>query len=160
MPALTFRIHSFGRQKNSVLSGAEQEYVTRLRGDAAIEIVELEISQKGSTPVEERRRLEGEKLLASLNPRDYLVVLDERGKSISSQELPELLQKQMSSGYSSFSFAIGGADGWDDVVRKRANYLMSLSKMTFTSQMARFILVEQLYRSISIQKGGPYHRGD
>ena len=160
MPALSFQIYSFGRQKNSPLSSAEQEYLTRLRCDAAIKITELETGQKGSVPVDERRHSEAHKLLESINPRDYLIVLDERGKSISSQELSELLQKQMNNGYSSFSLAIGGADGWEESIRGRANYLMSLSKMTFTSQIARFILIEQLYRAISIQKGGPYHRGN
>jgi 23S rRNA (pseudouridine1915-N3)-methyltransferase len=160
MPALSFHIYSFGRQKNSPLSGAEQEYVTRLRGDAQLQITELETNHKGNTPVEERLRAEGQKLLGCLTPRDFLIVLDERAKALSSQEFSELLQKQMNNGYSSFSLAIGGADGWDDSVRKRGNYLMSLSKMTFTSQIARFILIEQLYRAIGIQKGGPYHRGN
>jgi len=159
MPALSFHIYSFGRQKNSPLSSAEQEYLTRLRSGATIDITELDISQKGDAPVDERKRAEGTKLLETINPRDYLIILDERGTAISSQQFAELLQKQMNSGYSSFSLAIGGADGWDESVRKRGNYLLSLSKMTFTSQIARFILVEQIYRAISIQKGGPYHRG-
>ena len=97
-------------------------------------------------------------MLANVPAGDFLILLDERGKNLSSQELADQVQKAMNNSISSFSFAIGGALGWDEVARKKSNLCLSLSKLTLPYQIARLVVVEQIYRVVTLIKGIPYHK--
>lgn len=99
---------------------------------------------------------EAESILARLQPGDYFVALDERGKEYDSVGLAGEFKKLNESGQR-IVFAIGGPFGLSNKVRERANLLLSLSKLTFTHEMARLILLEQLYRAMTIIKGKTYH---
>jgi 23S rRNA (pseudouridine1915-N3)-methyltransferase len=89
----------------------------------------------------------------------FLILLDSRGKQVSSEELASFLEKHQSQGTQQLLFAVGGADGFSSEIRKRAQLELSLGKMTFPHELARVILLEQLYRAFTILKGHPYHTG-
>ena len=92
-----------------------------------------------------------------LDNTDYLILLDDKGKSFTSTEFAALIQKKMISSVKTLVFVVGGAFGFSNEVYQRANAKLSLSKMTFSHQMVRLIFKEQLYRAFSILKGEKYH---
>ena len=104
-----------------------------------------------------QKEKEGDILLARLDPGDELILLDERGKAVSSQEFARFLEKKMLGGTKTLIFAVGGAYGFSEKVYEAATSKISLSKMTFSHQMVRLIFAEQLYRALTILKGEPYH---
>ena len=100
---------------------------------------------------------EGESILKTIESGDYLVVLDERGKSLSTIELADFVEKRMIDSDKRIVFVVGGAYGVDEDILKRANFIWSLSKLTFPHQLVRLILSESIYRAISVIKKEPYH---
>nr|WP_299389410.1 23S rRNA (pseudouridine(1915)-N(3))-methyltransferase RlmH [Allomuricauda sp.] len=105
----------------------------------------------------QQKEKEGELLLNQLQPSDVLVVMDENGKQLTSMEFSRFLQKKMNSGLRNLVLAIGGPYGFSDAVYQRSNEKLGLSKMTFSHQMVRLFLVEQLYRGFTILRNEPYH---
>ncbi len=103
------------------------------------------------------KKKESEIILGSLQKDDFLVVLDERGKQVTSEGLADFLQARANESIKQLVFLIGGAYGVDDTVLKRANYKWSLSQLVFPHQLVRLILAEQLYRACSILKNEKYH---
>jgi len=106
---------------------------------------------------EEIKQKEGDLLLAKLKPTDTLVLLDDKGEMFTSLGFSEFLQKQMNLSIRNLVFVVGGAYGFSDPVYQRANYKLSLSKMTFSHQMIRLLFVEQVYRAFTILNNEPYH---
>lgn len=104
------------------------------------------------------QKAEGAALLATMPDKAFLVLLDERGKDLSSRELADKFQDWQEQGHLNLVFMIGGADGHTDEVKKRANFTLGLGKKTWPHKMARLMLLEQLYRAQQINKGHPYHR--
>ncbi len=153
---MRIRIISIGKIKNSFVLAGEEEFLTRLQPHMKVERLELESSS--NLPEAQAKEREGELLLKQLKKGDYFVVLDEKGKASTSPQFAELIQAQMNRGHSTFVFAIGGFHGLAESVKKRADRLMSLSSLTFTYQMSRLILIEQLYRALTLMKGMPYHK--
>lgn len=100
---------------------------------------------------------EGEAILSKLKATDYVVLLDENGKSFSSVNFANWLSQKQMQHTGTFVFIIGGAYGISSAVYERAQFKLSLSEMTFSHQMVRMIFLEQLYRAFSILKGEPYH---
>ena len=100
---------------------------------------------------------EGKLILSKISSSDRLILLDENGKEMNSVEFSELLQKQMNSGLKSLVLAIGGPYGFSEAVYKEAAGKLALSKMTFSHQMIRLFVIEQLYRGFTILKNEPYH---
>lgn len=105
----------------------------------------------------EQKKQEGEKLLKWLQPSDYVVLLDDKGKQYSSVEFAGYLEKKSFSAAKRLIFVVGGPYGFSEEVRERANETVSLSKMTFTHQMVRMVFTEQLYRAMTILQNEPYH---
>lgn len=105
----------------------------------------------------QQKEKEAENILAKLDPTDYIVLLDERGKQWNSIQFSSEIQNWMNQSIRHIVFVIGGPYGFSEQIYKRANLKLSLSKMTFTHQMIRLFLVEQLYRAFSILQGKPYH---
>jgi len=103
------------------------------------------------------KKKEGEIILSKIQKEDYLVVLEERGKLISSEELAQMLQTRANSGLKRLVFLIGGAFGLDESVLKRADFQWSLSKLVFPHQLVRLILAEQVYRACTILRNEKYH---
>ncbi len=150
------KIVTIGKVKQGFIEEGEELYLERLQCKMKISFRELE--QQTNLPETEMKRAEGAAILKEVGPQDVLIALDERGECLTSEAFAQRIQKWMSSGRSSLVFALGGAYGHDGVVRDRADFVLSLSNLTFTYQMARLILVEQLYRASTIQDGKPYHK--
>ena len=104
-----------------------------------------------------QKQEEGKLILSKISSSDRLILLDENGKEMNSVEFSELLQKQMNSGLKSLVLAIGGPYGFSEAVYKEAAGKLALSKMTFSHQMIRLFVIEQLYRGFTILKNEPYH---
>ena len=100
---------------------------------------------------------EGESILKCLTSEDYFVVLDDKGKELDTIELSQFIEKRMIAGDKRVVFVIGGAYGVGEEVSKRANFIWSLSKLTFPHQLVRLILSETIYRAITVVKNEPYH---
>jgi 23S rRNA (pseudouridine1915-N3)-methyltransferase len=103
------------------------------------------------------KKKEGETIIDFLQKEDYLVLLDEKGKQLTSEELAGFLQQRANESNRTIVFLIGGAYGVSDAVKKRANYQWSLSKLVFPHQLVRLILAEQVYRACSINRNEKYH---
>ena len=105
----------------------------------------------------EQKEKEGELILAKISPTDQLILFDENGKAFSSVGFSEYLQKKMNSGVKTLVFVIGGPYGFSDLVHQKATEKVSLSQMTFSHQMIRLFVVEQIYRAFTILRNEPYH---
>ena len=120
-----------------------------------VEIPELKgVSSMSQEQIKEK---EGEQILKNMKPTDDVVLLDERGEFYTSENWARHLEKKIVYNGKDSVFVIGGAYGFSDSVYKRANGMLSLSKMTFSHQIIRVIFLEQLYRAFTIMKGEPYH---
>ena len=155
---MEIRIISLGKVKQSFVLDGEGEFLKRLKAWCPVTLQEIPNEKSRSLPEETAKKLESESFLKLLDRDDFIVILDERGKAKSSPELSTLIASKMNEGTKRIVFGIGGAYGWDDSVRKRAHLLLSLSSLTFTYQMTRLILVEQIYRAFTLIKGVPYHK--
>nr|WP_299174274.1 23S rRNA (pseudouridine(1915)-N(3))-methyltransferase RlmH [uncultured Allomuricauda sp.] len=104
-----------------------------------------------------QKEKEGELILKQVHSSDILIVMDENGKQLTSLGFSQFLQKKMNSGIKNLILVIGGPYGFSEAVYNRANGQLSLSKMTFSHQMVRLFLIEQLYRGFTILRNEPYH---
>lgn len=116
-----------------------------------------DLKNSKSLSTEKIKDEEGKALLSNLTLSDIVVLMDERGKEFTSRGYSEWIQKQMNSGRKRLVFIIGGPFGFSQEMYNRADFLIALSKMTFTHEMAKLFLSEQIYRSMTILKGEPYH---
>jgi len=143
--------------KKYIWEGIE-EYAHRLNFYLPVELKVLpDIKKSGNLTEELQKEKEGRMILEQINPGDQLILLDEKGKEFSSVEFSKWIEKKMVAGTRQLIFVIGGPYGFSKAVYQRANFSISLSKMTFSHQMVRMIFVEQLYRSMTILRNEPYH---
>ncbi len=105
----------------------------------------------------QQKEKEGELILSKLSPTDQLILLDENGSTFSSVGFSDYLQKKMNAGIKTLVFVIGGPYGFSEAIYKKAKGKISLSAMTFSHQMVRLFVIEQLYRGFTILKNEPYH---
>lgn len=160
---MIFRIIAVGRLRERYWQEAISDYVRRLRPYGRVEIVEVPEARipDNASPAEEEKAMaqEAEGILARLKKQEGpLVVLDRKGKALDSLELAEWLGKQLLEGPSEITWIIGGPLGLDPSVLKRADLVISFSRLTFPHQMMRLILLEQIYRSFRIIHREPYHK--
>ena len=148
---MKFRFIWIGKTKDKNLKALQDEYLRRLSHFVKCDVTELKDAQDGA-------EIEGERILASLNPKTFAVLLDVRGEAISSPDLAGKIEKWQNLGLKEVSFVIGGADGVSRRVAETADISLSLSFLTFTHEMARAVLLEQLYRAYTIIKGFPYQK--
>jgi 23S rRNA (pseudouridine1915-N3)-methyltransferase len=147
-----------GETKESYLKTGMTDYLTRLKKYASVSYQEIkDIKNASAMQTEVIKRKEGEEILKNIQEGDYLVLLDDKGKSFTSLLFAEYLQTKMNLSIKRLIFVIGGAYGFSDEVYQRANEKMSLSAMTFSHQLVRLIFLEQLYRGYSILNNSPYH---
>lgn len=133
-------------------------YKKRLKHYTNFEIVIIpDIKNSKNLTQNQQKAKEAEILLKNISNIDYVILLDERGKEFSSIEFSAFLEKQMLSSVTQLVFIVGGPYGFDDSIYQRANFKISLSKMTFSHQMIRMFFVEQLYRAFTILRNEPYH---
>ena len=139
-----------GKTKNSAIQSLSDEYLKRLRQYAEVDGVSL----KDEAALLKFAGREGK------NPHRYLVLLDSRGKQLSSEELAQFIRSRQERNPTPLLFAIGPADGFSDNARTHADFTLSLGgKMTIAHELARIVLLEQLYRAFTILHGHPYHLG-
>ncbi|WP_299142719.1 23S rRNA (pseudouridine(1915)-N(3))-methyltransferase RlmH [uncultured Dialister sp.] len=158
---MRFTFLTIGKIKEKWMRQGIDEYLKRLSPMAKVEILspdEEKMPENPSPAMKEKvMEKEGDKLLKYLKDEDFLILLDLKGKPVTSEGLADILRRKMVSGTSHFFFMIGGPYGNGENIRKRANLKISISAMTFTHQMARLILAEQVYRAMKIIRHEPYH---
>lgn len=138
-----------GKTKNPGIQSLSDEYLKRL-----LQFSEVEgLSLKDEAALLKHAGREGK------NPRRYLVLLDSRGKQLSSEELAQFIRAHQDRNPTPLLFAIGPADGFAENTRTHADFTLSFGKMTIAHELARVVLLEQLYRAFTILKGHPYHLG-
>lgn len=142
-----------GKTKDKNYLALQNEYLQRLSHFVKCEIVEV----KDSAP-HETNKVDGKRILEKVNQSSFVCLLDVAGRSFSSQQLAIEIEKWQNSGSKEVTFVIGGADGVSPAVAHRADLRVSLSFLTFTHEMARVIILEQLYRAYTIIKGFPYQK--
>ena len=158
---MRFYVVCIGKLKDAYLRDGVAEFVKRMRPYGGITITELNESKIGDKPSDADRKQvvddEGERLLKVVPKNAYTVLLDVYGKTMSSEDLAKTVAKLEVDGVSDMAFIIGGAFGVSDELRRSVNYKLSFSPMTFTHQMVRLLLVEQIYRASKINRNEPYH---
>ena len=146
-------IIAIGRMKNTAHIDLFQDYLRRM--DWSVNVKEIE-----SKHTDQKKMHEDEcaHLLKNLANDAVIIAMDERGKTLASREFAQKFQNWQNEGQSHVQFFIGGADGLNDEIRKRAQLLLSFGKQTWPHMLARIMLLEQIYRAQQILKNHPYHR--
>lgn len=135
-------------------------YVQRIKRYISFDIgIIRDIKKSKAQDTAQMKKLEGDEILNTIQASDYVVLLDEKGKELTSVSFSSFIENKMNTGAKRLVFVVGGAYGFSEEVYKRANYQLSLSNMTFSHQIIRIIFLEQLYRAFTIIKGEPYHHG-
>ena len=147
-----------GRTRDEALRGLTARYAARLEHYVPFEIVELpDVRTTRATTEGAQKQAEGAQMLKSIHPSDYVVLLDERGRQMTSRDFAVFIDKKMSMLPRNLIFIVGGPYGFSDEVRARGDMLLGLSAMTFSHEMVRPFFVEQIYRAMTILRGEPYH---
>jgi 23S rRNA (pseudouridine1915-N3)-methyltransferase len=155
-------VHAVGRMK----AGPEQElaarYFDRLAKSGSAIGLEFsgvnEIAEGRAQAIDERRRDEAARLRAGIAKGAAMILLDERGKNLSSQDFADRIADLRDGGRKSLAFVVGGPDGLDQSLRGEAELIVSFGQLTWPHQLVRVMLAEQLYRAATILSGHPYHR--
>ena len=155
---MNIKLIAIGKTDNKNLQVLIDDYSNRLSFYIKfnIEII-ADIKNGKSLSEKQQKEKEGELILSKLNPQEELILLDENGTNYSSVTFSNYLQKKMNSGLRTLVFVIGGPYGFSDAVYSKAQGKVALSAMTFSHQMVRLFMVEQIYRGFTILKNEPYH---
>tara|TARA_B110000977_G_scaffold45939_1_gene62391 strand:- start:517 stop:990 length:474 start_codon:yes stop_codon:yes gene_type:complete len=149
---------SIGKTDNQHLEVLINDYIKRLGFYVSFTFIVIPDIKKAKNLSEvQQKKAEGTEILKRIISSDTLILLDESGKSLSSIGFSEFLQKKMNSGLKKLVFCIGGPYGFSEDMYERAHGKISLSNMTFSHQMVRLFIIEQLYRGFTILKNEPYH---
>lgn len=156
---MNIKIIALGKIKEKFLKEGIEEFMKRLTPYANIEIIELSpVEIRDENLIERALDEEGEKILSHIKPQTYVITLEIEGKQLSSPDFARKIEDITNDGVSEIAFVIGSSCGISKNVSNRANFKLSMSKMTFLHQFARLILVEQIYRAFKIIKGETYHK--
>ncbi|WP_372473616.1 23S rRNA (pseudouridine(1915)-N(3))-methyltransferase RlmH [Capnocytophaga sp. ARDL2] len=155
---MTIKLLAIGKTDNKHLIQLIEEYTNRLKHYIKFELdIIPDIKNTKNLSQEQQKQKEGEFILAKLSPTDHLILLDERGKRFTSVAFADELQKKMNAGLKTLVFVIGGPYGFSQQVYDKAYGKISFSDMTFSHQMIRLFIVEQIYRAFTILRNEPYH---
>lgn len=155
---MKIKLLAIGKTDDKNLIQLIDAYQNRLKHYIKFELVIIpDIKNVKNLSEKQQKEKEGELILKQLQPTDQLVLLDEKGNQFRSLEFANYLQKKMNSGIKQLVLVIGGPYGFSDAVYQKSNGKISLSKMTFSHQMIRLFVVEQVYRAFTILKNEPYH---
>jgi 23S rRNA (pseudouridine1915-N3)-methyltransferase len=150
---MKFRFVWVGKTRDMNWKALQDEYLKRLSRFVACEVSETRDPAHGTNA-----EIEGTRLMELLNPKIFVVLLDVKGESLTSHQLAKRIETWQNRGAKEIAFVIGGAAGVSPAVAERADDRLSLSFLTFTHEMARVVLLEQLYRAYTILKGFPYQK--
>lgn len=155
---MNIKLITIGKTDNKSLQTLIDDYTKRLSFYIKFDLeIIADIKNVKNLSEKQQKEKEGELILSKIGSTDHLVLLDENGKTFSSVGFSEELQKKMNAGIKTLVFVIGGPYGFSEEVYKKANGKISLSAMTFSHQMARLFVIEQIYRGFTILKNEPYH---
>ena len=158
---LNIKLVVVGKLKEKFHKEEVSEYLKRLSKYAKVSIIEVEEEKiKDNSSLKENEQIlikEGNNVLKHIKDSDYMFLLDLHGKEISSEEFAKKMES-ISLEYSNVSFVIGGSLGVSEELRKRSDFKLKLSPMTFTHQMTRIIILEQIYRTFKINNNEVYHK--
>jgi 23S rRNA (pseudouridine1915-N3)-methyltransferase len=147
-----------GKTTEKYLNEGISAYDERIRKYVPFEILTIpDMRNTRNMPAAEQKSKEGEKLLKALKDDDYIVLLDEKGKELSTIDFSSWLGRTMMLQKKRIVFIIGGPWGVSDNILRRADFNFSLSRLTFSHQIVRLLFMEQLYRAFTVIKGEPYH---
>jgi len=149
-----------GKNKDSYLTEGINVYIKRLKKYISFEFKEISgVKSTKKYSIEEIKQREGEALLKQIPASAYMVLLDERGQQMSSENFAMWLKKSMVQSTQHIIFVVGGSYGFSEAVYKATSAKLSLSPMTFSHQVIRLMFMEQIYRAFTIIHGEPYHHG-
>jgi 23S rRNA (pseudouridine1915-N3)-methyltransferase len=147
-----------GKTTDKHISEVVELYSARIKKYSVFEIITLpDLKNSGNMSVQEQNMKEGKKVLQCVKTDDYVILLDEKGKELRTVEFSGWLGKLFMLPKKRIVFVIGGPWGFSEEVYSRADFKLSLSKMTFPHQLVRLLFLEQLYRVFTVMKGEPYH---
>lgn len=156
---MNIKILAVGKIKEKFTKEAISEFEKRLKAYCSFSIAEIPAEPiLDDNSYEKYKTAEGQKILTNVKHDSYVITLEIEGNNLSSEEFSRKIKEISSSGVNELVFVIGGANGLSEDVKKRTDFRLSFSKMTFTHQMARLMLVEQIYRAFKILNGENYHR--
>ncbi len=152
-------IIAVGKIKAEYAQNGCQLFIDRIRRYLPIDVVETrDVKRRNKGPVDQYKSEEAKAIEAAIPRGAFVVVLDERGRSMASRDFASWIQKRRDTAVSHLVFIIGGPDGLDETLKASAGRVMALSQFTFSHELARLLLLEQLYRATTIMAGHPYHR--
>lgn len=155
---MKIKVICIGKTGKGFLEEGENTYLNRLKHYVSVERIEIpDLKNAKSMTIEQIKKQEGALILSKINAGEQVYLLDEHGKSFTSEKFADFLQQRFNQGGHALTLIIGGPFGFSDEVYQAATGKISLSEMTFSHQMIRMILFEQLYRGMTILHGEPYH---
>lgn len=154
---MKIRLLYIGKADAAEVDAAVVSYQNKIKFYVPYEVEAIPYLKNTKLSVEEQKKQEGVLLLKKMENSDFVVLLDEHGKEMTSVGFSQFIQQQMVRGTKRLVFVIGGAYGFSEDVYQRGNAKIALSKMTFPHILTRLIFAEQLYRAMTILKGEPYH---
>jgi len=150
------RVLGVGKGGEEFIKAGVAHYRQRIRPFAALDWVEIKPAAHAGKNTALAQREEGTEILRRIKPEDWLVALDERGDTLTTRQWAQWMENLQREGHSP-TFVIGGAYGLDPAVKSRANRMLSLSALTLPHQLVRIVLLEQLYRVLTLMAGHQYH---
>jgi 23S rRNA (pseudouridine1915-N3)-methyltransferase len=156
---MTIELAVVGKTGQAFVDTGLDLYIKRIKRYVNFSLNEIKTAKFSTkTPVQEIKEKEGLQILSRVDDNDnYVILLDENGKQMNSVKFASFILKRMQSGKKKIVFVVGGAYGFSAAVKKRADFTLSLSEMTFSHQIIRVIFAEQLYRAFTIINKEPYH---
>lgn len=156
---MNIKIVAVGKIKEQYLKDAIKEYEKRLSPFCSFSVIEVVAEQINDEALcEKYKEIEAEKIISHIKQGSYVITLEILGKSLSSEDFAIKLKDISNAGVNDVVFIIGGANGLHQKVSSLSNFKLSFSKMTFTHQMIRLLLIEQIYRAFKINNNEKYHR--
>ena len=156
---MNINIIAIGKIREKFIKTGIEEYFKRIKPYTSLKIIEIEPEElKYANQEAKVLETEAEKILTQISDNAYVVVLDIKGKQLDCETFASKMQEINSFGLNNLVFVIGGSIGLSDKVKKRADYSLSFSLMTFPHQIARLLLLEQIYRAFKIINKEPYHK--
>lgn len=151
-------IIAVGKTSTDYVARGVDEFIKRSNRYINVELSVIpDIKTSKALTEESQKQQEGKAILAAMQSGDIVILLDERGKELTSREFSALIERRMVQGIKRLVFVIGGPYGFSKEVYDRADSKLSLSRMTFTHEMVRLFFMEQIYRAMTIMRGEPYH---
>lgn len=155
---MKLKLITVGKLENKNYHKLFELYLSRIKHYVSIEHAVVKPERIGKQPPSEILKKEGERILGSISPKDFIIALDKQGNQFGSEEFSTFLQNTFNKSSGQIIFIIGGPLGIDANVLQRADVTLALSRMTFPHELATVILAEQIYRGLCILHGGNYHK--